>query len=93
MAEPRRRLHLIARLADQLAWAACAAEAAAGMVVEVVLLHDAVLEPAPGPGPEGMVVLAGAADARRRGVAERWALVDYAELVNRCVAADAVVCW
>ena len=93
MADPQRRLHLITRLGDELAWAACAAEAAAGTAVEVVLLHDAVLEPAPLARDERLVVLAGAEDARRRGVAERWVLVDYAELVNRCVVAAAVVCW
>ncbi|MGH7639572.1 MAG: hypothetical protein ACREN7_02675 [Candidatus Dormibacteria bacterium] len=94
-------LHLVSRLGDRRAWSHCRARAEAGARVEVVLLQDAVLEQGletavaaweGGPGRE-MVVLACAADAMRRGVEERWALIDYAAIIDRCAVASRVVSW
>lgn len=80
----------------------CRSRLAAGSIVRVVLLHDAVLET------EGRVrlylrlgseqelpvtVMACAADARSRGVGERWALAGYPEIVQLCSQSHPVISW
>jgi hypothetical protein len=98
--EPALALHLVSCLSDQRAWDACRAQAAQGVAVEVVLIHDAVLETEAsialsvgGPEVSGLTVLACADDAKRRKVEERWALIGYAEMIDRCSSASTVTCW
>jgi hypothetical protein len=98
--DSRVELQLVSRLGDWRAWDVCRARAQAGATVQVVLIHDAVLETAAGiqaalgeDCPNGVEVTACAADARRRRVAERWALVDYPEIIERCAAAARVTSW
>ncbi|MGH7666066.1 MAG: hypothetical protein ACREN1_01960 [Candidatus Dormibacteria bacterium] len=93
-------LHLISRLADDRAWRSCRRRAETGSRVRVVLFHDAVLETEErvadalggGDHPQ-VVVLACAADALRRRVGERWALIDYPEIIRSCAAASQVTSW
>ncbi|MGC1184138.1 MAG: hypothetical protein WBA31_03170 [Candidatus Dormiibacterota bacterium] len=91
---------MISRREDARAWEHCRARMDAGFRVEVVLCHDAVLETeatvqsALGEkGTNEIVVLACAEDAQQRKVAERWALVDYPGIIERCVAAVQVTSW
>lgn len=95
-------LYLISRLEAAGAWSLCRSRLAAGAVVRVVLLHDAVLETEAGlRGYLGLgsaedlpvAVVACAADARRRGVGERWALAGYPEIVQLCVDSHPVISW
>jgi hypothetical protein len=93
-------LHLVSRLADRRVWDLCRARSAEGATVEVVLMHDAVLETESSisetlgdqDGPK-VAVMACAEDARRRQVEERWALIDYAGIIDRCAAAEKVTSW
>lgn len=93
-------LHLVSRRADQRAWEFVRARSGAGAPVEVVLIHDAVLETeatiavwsGAGDHPQ-VVVMACAADARRRQVEERWALIDYDGMIARCSLAEKVTTW
>lgn len=93
-------LHLVSRRGDRRAWDFVRARSSAQRSVEVVLLHDAVLETAASVGdslgavdhPE-VVVMACAQDARRRLVEERWALIDYDGIIARCSLADKVTSW
>jgi|HubBroStandDraft_1064217.scaffolds.fasta_scaffold835722_2 hypothetical protein len=69
-------------------------------MVEVVLLHDAVLETeatiAAAVGPTDaskLVLMASAQDAGRRQVEERWPLIDYSGIIDRCAIADKVISW
>jgi len=80
----------------------CRSRLAAGVVVRVVLLHDAVLETEAslrcylglGSGADlPLAVVACAADASRRGVGERWALAGYPEIVQLCADSHAVISW
>lgn len=98
--EPGLELHLISRREDRRAWQHCRARADAGGRVEVVLLHDAVLETEATAqsslgekGSPKVVVLACAEDARQRKVEERWALIDYPGIIERCAAAAQVTSW
>lgn len=93
-------LHLISRRDDARAWEHCRARLEAGRQVEVVLCHDAVLETettvqaALGEKErQAVVVLACAEDAQQRKVAERWALIDYSGIIERCVVAVQVTSW
>lgn len=98
--EPALELHLVSRRSDRRAWQHCRARAEAGGRLEVVLLHDAVLETEAGLaaalGEEQtpkVAVMACSEDAQQRRVQERWALVDYAGIIERCAAADQVTSW
>ncbi|MGH7611590.1 MAG: hypothetical protein ACREN4_06190 [Candidatus Dormibacteria bacterium] len=95
--EPRTEVHLITGLGDERAWRHCHGRADHGARVLVVLLHDAVLETEGRlRGPKGGAELAVAActeHARRRQLPERWALIDYAEIIARCATAQQVVSW
>jgi hypothetical protein len=69
-------------------------------MVEVVLLHDAVLETAAtvaaavgSVDPSKLVVMACSDDARTRQVEERWALIDYSGIIGRCEIAEKVISW
>ncbi|HUY56706.1 MAG TPA: hypothetical protein VMV12_02630 [Candidatus Micrarchaeaceae archaeon] len=93
-------LHMVSRLNDHRAWDHIRAQALAGAEVQVLLLHDAVLETEASvaralgePESNKVVVMACVEDATRRQVPERWALVDYAGIIQRCVAADKVTTW
>ncbi len=95
-------LHLVTRLADSRAWSMCARRQAAGARVRVVLLHDAVLETEsgirrqlglPDSAPVPLTVLACARDAVGRGVGERWALVDYREIIRLSSESQPLICW
>ena len=93
-------LQLVSRLSDRRAWEYCQARIEAGAIVEVVLLHDAVLETEATMGaalggrePSKLVLMACSDDARRRQVEERWALIDYAGIIDRCVKAEKVTSW
>lgn len=72
----------------------------AGSRVQVILIHDAVLETeetvAEALGAQQrtrVAVMACSQDARQRRVEERWALIDYAGIIERCAAADQVTSW
>jgi len=100
--EPTPELHLISRLDAERAWSMCRSRLAAGSMVRVVLVHDAVLETEErvrlylglGSGQElPVAVVACAADARSRGVGERWALAGYPEIVQLCVNSHPVISW
>jgi hypothetical protein len=93
-------LHLVSRHSDQRAWEHFRARLAAGAIVEIVLLHDAVMETEVTVGaalgglePAELVVMACSEDATRRKVAERWALIDYSGIIDRCVKAEKVTSW
>jgi translation initiation factor 2 gamma subunit (eIF-2gamma) len=93
-------LHLVSRRSDQRAWEHVRARIDAGAMVEVVLLHDAVLETEASVGaalesvePSKLVLMACAEDSKRRQVEERWALIDYAGIIARCVTAEKVTSW
>jgi hypothetical protein len=90
-------LHLVSRLSDLRAWEHCRARIEAGVMVEVVLLHDAVLETEATVGAavesSKLVLMACSVDAQRRRVEERWAVIDYAGIIDRCVKAEKVVSW
>jgi|GEM_PF-2643339 len=93
-------LQLISRRSDPQALPHCRARIAAGAMVEVVLLHDAVLETEAtmaaalgSADPSKLVVMASADDARRRQVEERWALLDYSGIIGRCAIAEKVISW
>ena len=99
---PEPELHLVTRLADARAWSMCASRQAAGARVRVVLLHDAVLETEagirrhlglPDSAPVLVTVLACARDAVGRGVGERWALVDYLEIIRLSAESQPLICW
>jgi len=101
-ADPLPELHLITRLADQRAWSMCRRHQRLGALVRVVLLHDAVLETEAGirrhlgladAEAVPLTVLACARDATRRGVAERWALVDYLEIIKLSSESQPVISW
>lgn len=69
-------------------------------MVEVVLLHDAVLETEVTVGaalggvePSKLVLMACSQDAKRRQVEERWALIDYSGIIDLCVRAEKVTTW
>lgn len=93
-------LNLVNRRSDQRYWDCCRARIQAGAMVEVVLLHDAVMETEAtvraalgGLEPPGLVVMACSDDAKRRRVEERWALIDYSGIIDRCVKAEKVTSW
>jgi hypothetical protein len=93
-------LQLVSRLSDHRAWAHCRARIEAGAIVEVVLLHDAVLETEATVGasvggvePAQLALMACSEDAKRRQVEERWALIDYSGIIDRCVKAEKVISW
>ncbi|MGA8206921.1 MAG: hypothetical protein WB801_08575 [Candidatus Dormiibacterota bacterium] len=93
-------LYLVSRRSDQRAWEHFRARVEAGAKVEVVLLHDAVLETEATVSaaleslePSRLVLMACAEDARRRQIEERWALIDYARIIDRCVTAEKVISW
>jgi len=93
-------LHLVSRRSDQRAWEHFRARIGAGAIVEVVLLHDAVLETEASVGAalgsvedSKPVVMACAEDSKRRQIEERWALVDYSGIIDRCVRAEKVTSW
>ncbi|MFZ0995994.1 MAG: hypothetical protein WAO09_08475 [Candidatus Dormiibacterota bacterium] len=90
----------MSRRSDHRAWAHIRARIEAGAMVEVVLLHDAVLETELSVGnalgivePSQLVLMACAEDSRRRQVEERWALIEYAGIIDRCATADKVISW
>lgn len=98
--ESASELHLVSRRSDFRAWQHCRARAKAGARVEVVLIHDAVLETevtvAAALGEEEtskVAVMACTDDAKQRKVEERWALIDYLGIIERCAAADQVTTW
>lgn len=89
-------------MADSRAWSMCGRRQAAGVQVRVVLLHDAVLETEAGicrqlglpeSAPLPVTVLACARDAVGRGVGERWALVDYLEIIRLSSLSRPLICW
>ncbi|MGC2192009.1 MAG: hypothetical protein WA751_06720 [Candidatus Dormiibacterota bacterium] len=93
-------LHLVSRRADHRAWHHLRTRSEAGARLEVVLLHDAVLETeatvTAALGETEMLkvtVMACTNDATQRKVEERWALIDYAGIIARSVAADQVTSW
>jgi hypothetical protein len=93
-------LHLVSRRSDQRPWDVCRARIESGAIVEVVLLHDAVLETEAtvsaalgGAEPSKLVVMACADDSRRRQIEQRWAMIDYSGIIERCVTADKVISW
>jgi hypothetical protein len=93
-------LQLVSRLSDQRAWEYCRARIEAGAMVEVVLLHDAVLETEAtlgtavgGVPPSKLALMACSDDAKRRQVEERWAMIDYDGIIDRCVKAEKVISW
>lgn len=98
--EPARELHLVSRRSDLRAWRHCRARVDGGSLVEVVLIHDAVLETEASVaellGPKQLdkvAVMACTDDAIQRRVGERWALIDYAGIIERCTVADQVTSW
>ncbi|HEY6538354.1 MAG TPA: hypothetical protein VI138_04855 [Candidatus Dormibacteraeota bacterium] len=98
--EPVSELHLISRRSDERAWAVCRSRAEAGAHVEVVLIHDAVLETESTlsellgeADPPAVTILACSEDAIRRKVEERWALIDYAGVIDHCARAARVTTW
>ncbi|MGA2872910.1 MAG: hypothetical protein ABSF27_04910 [Candidatus Dormibacteria bacterium] len=93
-------LQLVSQLGDRRAWDHCRRRATAGERIQVVLLHDAVLETeatiseALGEvDSTRLVVMACAEDARRRQVEERWPLIDYQGIIASCAGAARVVSW
>jgi sulfur transfer complex TusBCD TusB component (DsrH family) len=93
-------LHLVSRRSDQRAWEHFRARINAGAMVEVVLLHDAVLETEASlravlesVEPSKLVLMACADDAKRRQIEERWALIDYPGIIDRCATAEKVITW
>ncbi|HVC39629.1 MAG TPA: hypothetical protein VNH20_06635 [Candidatus Dormibacteraeota bacterium] len=93
-------LHLISRLHEQRAWEVCRARAESGIPIELVLLHDAVLETEAKAAAilgerasANVVVMACAEDALARRVGERWAVIDYRGIIGRCVLAERVTSW
>jgi hypothetical protein len=93
-------LHLVSRRSDRRAWEHVRALIGAGAIVEVVLLHDAVLETEASVGAalgsveaSKLVLMACAEDSRRRQIEERWALIDYSGIIDRCVKAEKVTSW
>ncbi|MGA7086934.1 MAG: hypothetical protein WA695_07800 [Candidatus Dormiibacterota bacterium] len=93
-------LYLVDRRSNQRAWESGRARIEAGAMVEVVLLHDAVLETEAtlaaalgGAVPSKLVLMACSDDAKRRQVEERWALIDYPGIIDRCVKAEKVTSW
>jgi len=98
--KPSLELHLVSCRSDRRAWQHCRARVEAGSRVEVVLIHDAVLETEAsvaeawgGKEPPNLAVMACANDATQRKVEERWALIDYGGIIERCLAADQVTSW
>ncbi len=80
----------------------CRHRQAAGSLVRVVLLHDAVLETEvrirryldlPESSTMALTVLACARDAISRGVGERWALIDYQGIIKLSAASQPVISW
>jgi len=93
-------LHLLSRRSDLRAWEHLRARIDAGAMVEIVLLHEAVMETEVTVGaalggldPSKLVVMASSEAATRRRVAERWALIDYSGIIDRCVKAEKVTSW
>ncbi len=93
-------LHLVTRRGERRAWDHCRRRLEAGHTLEVILLHDAVLETWTSvqalvgeAGGEALSVFAGAEDARRRRVEERWPLADYAQIIASCARARQVIAW
>lgn len=98
--EPSIELHVVSRRSDLRAWQHCRARVDTGSAIEVVLIHDAVLETETSlaeafgtAGTSELVVMACADDAKQRRVEERWALIDYVGIIERCAAARQVTSW
>ncbi|MGA7173068.1 MAG: hypothetical protein WB020_05765 [Candidatus Dormiibacterota bacterium] len=90
----------MSRRADHRAWHHLRKRSEAGARLEVVLLHDAVLETEATVKAElgetetpKVTVMACADDATQRKVLERWALIDYAGIIDRSAAANQVTSW
>lgn len=96
-----RELHLITRRGDGRGWESVAFAHRAGGRPVVVLAGEAVAESEESvqgllggrPSAADLPILAVREDARGAGLGERWAVVDYAALLDLLLEAGVAVCW